>query len=302
MKRLVKWVGIALGGVVAVLVLALIAVYGVSEYRMSRTFHVPDATLALRSDPATLARGEHFVKTRGCTDCHGENLAGGPFIDDPAIGTLYASNLTPGRGGAGTRLRSAADWEHAIRHGVKPGGKPLLFMPSAEFTELSDQDVAAMIAYLQRLPPVDHTTARPRVGPLGRVLYLAGRFPLVPAEEIDHSLRSRSAPPAGPTAEYGAYFARGCAGCHGRSFSGGPVPGMPPGTPAAQNLTPDRETGLGTWTEADFFRALRQGRRPDGTELKAPMPWRLTARLTDDEIRALWLYFRTGPAKAEGQG
>jgi mono/diheme cytochrome c family protein len=300
MNRSVKWAGIALGGVVGVLVLALAAVYGASEYRMSRHFDVPAAALALHDDPATLARGKHLVETRGCTDCHGANLGGTKFIDDPAMGTIFAANLTPGRGGAGTRLRTAEDWERAIRHGIKPDGKPLLVMPSDEFDEISDDDVAAMISYLRTLPPVDNEPASPRVGPLARVLYLAGKVPLIPAEAIDHSVRSRTAPPAGPTAEYGAYVAKGCAGCHGPSFSGGEIPGMPPGTPPAQNLTPDRTTGLGGWTEADFVRALREGRRPDGTELKPPMPWRITAQLDDVEIRALWAYLRTVPAKPAG--
>jgi cytochrome c553 len=100
---------------------------------------------------------------------------------------------------------------------------------------------------------------------------------------------------------YGKYLAVTCTGCHGEGLSGGAIPGTPPDWPPAANLTPDEATGLGGWTEADFFRALREGKRPDGTDLQGDfMPWKLTAKMTDDEIRALWMYLQTLPAKAEG--
>jgi hypothetical protein len=76
---------------------------------------------------------------------------------------------------------------------------------------------------------------------------------------------------------------------------------MPPGTPPAANLTPDPSTGLGKWTEAQFTAVLRTGRKPDGSMVKAPMPWQLTTHLSDDEIHALWLYLRTVPARPFGQ-
>jgi hypothetical protein len=51
---------------------------------------------------------------------------------------------------------------------------------------------------------------------------------------------------------------------------------------------------LGDWTEADFFRALREGRRPDGTALDPEkMPWVRSGQMTDDEIRAVWRYLRS---------
>jgi len=84
----------------------------------------------------------------------------------------------------------------------------------------------------------------------------------------------------------------GCTGCHGPELVGGPS--HEPGAPPAANLTP---AGIGTWTEADFFKALRSGVRPDGTAINPAMPWASSGRMTDDELRALWLYLRTVPAK-----
>jgi hypothetical protein len=92
--------------------------------------------------------------------------------------------------------------------------------------------------------------------------------PLVPAEMIDHEGPRPTAPPPGVTVEYGAYLAVGCTGCHGEGFSGGPIPGISPDWPEAANITQDPETGIGGWTREDFYRAMREGRRPDGTELR----------------------------------
>jgi len=204
---------------------------------------------------------------------------------------LIASNLTRGRGGV---LGNYTDpqLEAAIRHGVGPDGRGLLFMPSQEFQYLSDEDVAAIIAYVRSVPPVDRQLGGSSVGPIGRVLLLTGAMPLLPAELIDHDAARRPVPPAAPTREYGEYQARvgGCFGCHGPAL-GGSAEGH--GGPPPANLTPGG--GLGAWTEADFFTAMRTGKRPDGTAIDPAMPWRAVGRLTDDELRALWLYLRSVP-------
>lgn len=62
--------------------------------------------------------------------------------------------------------------------------------------------------------------------------------------------------------------------------------------PAAQNITP---AAIGSWTLADFSRALRTGKRPDGTTINQLMPWPFTAQMTDTEINALWLYVHAVP-------
>lgn len=74
---------------------------------------------------------------------------------------------------------------------------------------------------------------------------------------------------------------------------------MRPGAPPAQNITP---AGIGKWSEADFFRALRVGKRPDGSTINTLMPWELTSQMSDDEIKALLFYLRTVPPKQTGTG
>ncbi len=61
----------------------------------------------------------------------------------------------------------------------------------------------------------------------------------------------------------------------------------------ARNITPDPETGIGKWTEADFVRALRTGVTPDGRVLDPFMPWGAFQQLTDTDLKALWAYLRT---------
>lgn len=299
MKKALKWLGLGLAALVGLIIVAVGAVYLLSSFRINKSYQVENAAVAIPTDEATLSWGEHIALTRGCTDCHQENFAGGPVIEDPAIGGIYASNLTAGQGGIGDNY-SDADWVRAIRHGIGPDGKPLLFMPSQEFYFLSDEDLGALIAYLKTIPPVDNPIPENRVGPMGRVLFLAGEFPLVPAELIDHAGSRPSAPPPGVTVEYGQYLAVGCAGCHGSDFSGGPIPGAPPEWPPAENLTPAGD--LATWTEADFIETMRTGVTPSGHELNSEyMPWPVVGRMTDDELKAIWLYLQSLPPKQTAQ-
>ena len=300
MKKLFKWIGIVLGAVIVLLVLGAGAVYMMSNARFNKTYAVDPAPVTVpAADSLVLAQGAHIAIIRGCTECHGSDLGGKVFIDDPALGTLYAGNLTAGTGGAGARY-DALDWVRAIRHGIAPDGRPLLFMPSHEFYHIDDRDTGMLIAHLKQVPPVDRAFPPSTVGPLGRALFMAGELPLVPAEIIDHDTPTPQAPPAGATAEYGRYLAVVCMGCHGETFSGGPIPGVPPNWPPAANITFD-ETGIADWSEEDFFTLLRTGKRPDGRELNsAYMPWRPFSQMTDDEIRAMWLFLQALPHRPVG--
>lgn len=300
MKRFVRWMGAGFTGIVGLGVVTLGAVYVLSGLRMSESYDVEVHRVDVPDGSASVDYGEHVYTIRGCADCHGEDGGGLVFIDEAPVARLAGSNLTSGEGGVAERYDDPQDWETAIRHGVRPGGDPLLFMPSSEYHPLSDDDLGALIAYLESLPPVDRNLPNASIRPLGRLLFLLGEVPLVHAELIDHGGPHPDAPPAGPTAAYGRYLATSCTGCHAADLAGGPIAGAPPDWPPASNLTPHPEDGLGTWSEDDFFGALRRGRRPDGATLDAVMPWRNTARMTDEEIRAVWTYLQTLPARSGG--
>ncbi len=106
--------------------------------------------------------------------------------------------------------------------------------------------------------------------------------------------------PQGVTAAYGGYLARvgGCEACHGVNLSGGHLQGGPDDPPAA-NLTP---SGIGTWSQADFVRTLRTGKNPSGHALNPFMPWRSVGTMTDDELAAIFLYLKSVPPRATGNG
>jgi cytochrome c553 len=232
--------------------------------------------LALPSDPAAIARGGHIARAVGtCVLCHGDDFGGAVYADMGAMGVVAGPNLTRGRGGIGAAF-TVTDWVRAIRFGVRRDGTSLIAMPSEVFTNFSDEDLASLVAYLQQVAPVDRDVPRTRFGFLGRALLAVGRLNILVAPKTHHQPRP-AAVGREPTPAYGRYLAdvSGCHGCHGHRLSGGRVAG-PPNLPSASNLTP---AGIGGWSETDFVRAMREGRRPDGTALDEFMPWRTYARM-----------------------
>lgn len=295
MRRVLRISGYAAAGLIVLVLIVLTGAYGFSQPQFDRLYTVDPAPLeAAGGGPAEelISRGRHIVRTRGCVDCHAEDLGGGPMSEDFLVGTLWATNLTSGEGGVAGAYRER-DWVRAIRHGVGPDYKPLMFMPSHEFWVIGDDDMAAMIAYLESLPPVDRVIPPVKAGPLARALFLAGKMPLVPAKLIEHDAPRPVTPPEGTTVEYGGYLASGCIGCHGFRMSGGPIPGAPPGFGVPSNITPDEETGLGSWSYSDFERAMREGVSRDGRTLDPTMPVQFTKEFTDLELEAIWKYLES---------
>lgn len=291
MKRLMGW-AVTGGLLLAVALLVVVSwVFLSSEQRMTRPYDVPARQLEVPIPADQVERGAHIARTWGCLDCHGDDLSGSVVIDAPPI-LVSAPNLTTGQGGV-VENYSNRDWVRSIRHGVGADGYPLIFMPSHEYWVMSDADLGALLAYLTAAAPVDASRPPSVVRGLGRFLFVTGRLPLVPAEQIDHEAPRPTAPVPGATVGYGAYLSTGCTGCHGADLAGGPIPGAPPDWPAASNLTQNPIDGLGAWSRDDFVRALREGKRPNGEDLDPVMPWRNTAAMTDLEIEAIWRYFQT---------
>jgi mono/diheme cytochrome c family protein len=174
---------------------------------------------------------------------------------------------------------------------VNVQNKALAFMPAYEFAHYTDADMAALIAYMESFDPVDNTPAAISPGPVSRILYLMGAFPLVPADLIDHEAVSASTVAVGATVEYGEYLATGCRGCHGDNYAGGPSPGfeIPPA-----NIT-FHETGIAGWTLEDFTAAMREGTLPDGTAIDVSMPWQNFGQMSDVELEAMYLYLESLP-------
>ena len=94
-----------------------------------------------------------------------------------------------------------------------------------------------------------------------------------------------------------------CGNCHTPQGPNGPMPGMElagglkiedkPFTAITSNITPDRETGIGKWTDAQIVTAIREGKRPDGTIIGPPMPIGLYRDMSDSDVRAIVAYLRS---------
>lgn len=284
---MLKRIAVGLGAVLGLLIVLLVALFLVGSSNVARTYDVPElARLNVTGDSAQVVRGAHLANIYGCNDCHGENFAGNVMEDAPPF-RIVAANLTPGAGGVSGRY-TVEDWDRTIRHGVKPDGRSVIVMPSAAFHSISDVDMAALIAYLQTLEPVDNELPTTTFKPLGRIL-AAGPMKAM----LDFEVRSEPAradtPPPGPTADYGAYLAGVCAYCHGENLEGMAEPPGPPGMIPAPGLM-----AAGKWTFEEFETALRTGVRPNGQEFNATfMPLALTRHMSDEELRALHAHFGT---------
>lgn len=312
MRILVKVVGWLL----AVLVLAAGA--GVA-YLFTRYPDVPAAeAVTVPRTPERIARGKYLSDhVTGCTVCHAErdwSRYGGPRVTgsdgkggqrfgfglEPFV--LYAKNITP----AGVGEWSDGELIRAFTTGVSRDGTPLFpLMPYPRFARLSREDVEAIVAYVRTLPAVPNPPEPART--------LDFPLPLI-VRTIPAAASHRPVPPASDRAAYGEYLTNAalCADCHtpiddqgaplpGRDFAGG-MPFTPGGVGLVRsaNITPDADTGIGTWTEQQFVDKFRAFRGSDPRQLagaereqNTEMPWSMYAGMTDDDLAAIYAYLRT---------
>jgi mono/diheme cytochrome c family protein len=165
---------------------------------------------------------------------------------------------------------------------------------------MSDRELSDIVTFIRSQPPVDRVMPPPALGPIGKVLIATGKFTLS-ADLIGpgNGPHAATPPETEPTAAFGRHIAGTCMGCHREDLGGGPIVGGDPSWPPAANLTPGPQ-GIGEWTLAQFSTALREGRRPDGRALRAPMSGIMpyAQKMTDVELEALWAYLRSVPPVA----
>jgi cytochrome c553 len=247
-----------------------------------------------------LERGTYLTSSIvACGNCHtqqgptqGPEFAGGTKFEEPPF-TAYAPNITPDREtgiGAWTDAQIIA----AIREGKRPNGTLIgPPMPIELYRGISDADVAALVAYLRKVKPVKNAVPKS--------VY---RISLPPS----YGPRVTSIPevPRSNPVQYGAYLAGPlghCIECHTpmvdgrRDFSkvgaGGPgIPG-PWGVAVPPNITPDRNHGIGAWTDADIKRAVTKGIGQQGKQLSPPMAYAYYAKIRGPDLDALVAYLRS---------
>ena len=230
-----------------------------------------------------VARGEYLTRIAGCFSCHtdvahgGAPLAGGRALATP-FGTFYSPNITSDRE-TGIGAWTAAQFRRAVREGVRPDGANYFpVFPYPSFTNITDDDLAAMFAYLQARAAVRQANRAHEVGfPFSwRLLQTGWKLlffkpgPFVPAAGVS-AARDR-----------GAYLVTAlahCGECHTpRNALGAMRPslflaGTPDGPEGAlvPNITQDKHTGIGDWSKDDIVELLATGTTPEQSTVKGPM-------------------------------
>jgi mono/diheme cytochrome c family protein len=300
MSKIFKILLYLVSALLLLVIVGAIAIYGLSERKINQTYSTPTDNIAIPADAASIARGKYLASTVSvCVDCHGANMAGAVPVDDPDLGRIVATNLTKGKQGIGN-LRSDAELARAIRYGVSKEGKSLRIMPSDDYYNLSDKDLGAIVAYVRSLPPTDSTLPENEFRPLGRILTALGQLDIFVADRIDQKKPRQKDADNLSALDKGRYLAdiSGCTGCHGPGLSGGQIPGAPPDFPKAVNITP--AGNFGKWSEADFINTIRTGKSPEGKVLSEEMPWKSYRNMSDDELKAIYLFIKSVPPKPFG--
>lgn len=298
MNKLMKIVGSSLAVLAAGAGIAAGAAVVLSERKMDRIVEVPRGPINFTSFDASLERGEYLFVTRGCSECHGERGEGKVMIDDQQAGFyVHSPNVTRGGGGAAATYTDA-DWVALLRHGVKPNGNPAFIMPSEDYAQMADEDVAALVTYIRGMAPSAERKAEIRLPFMMKALYAFGLFKDA-AEKIDHTTPAPARVPNDLHAQ-GEYVSKTCIGCHGPGYAGGQIPGAPPTWPSAANITSAADGAMARYTSVEQFREMmRTGKRADGTTIGV-MPFESLRAMSDAELDALFGFLKTLQPKASG--
>ena len=277
-------------------------------------FVVFSAGVADAAGPEDVARGKYvFGAAAGCgchTDGKAQANAGGKKFEGP-FGTVYAANITPDRA---TGIGSWTDEQiiTAIRLGRRPNGERMLPVhPFTSFNGMAEEDLKALVAFLRTVPPVHHSTPPRKITvPMFESVFLPVWLATFAAQETP--------PPAAPVSGLprGQYLVRAvghCGECHtprsaltmavdnSRFLAGNSKKTGPEGQ-AAPNITPDKSTGIGDWTEEQIVTYLGTGNRPDGDVAGGLMGQNIQGTLagykdmTNADLRSIAQFLKSIPA------
>ena len=289
-KRWIKRVGVGIAGLVVVAGAALVIAAQLGERKMQRRIDVQVSAAAARTDPASIERGA-ISTCRAAAWTVTAPMAAAGWSSTTATGCGQGTDISPGPGGV-VKDYSDLDWTRAIRHGIKPDGRPVMIMPSEDYNRLTDKDLGGLIGYVRQMPPAQGGPAVVQLPMPLKALYAIGVIPDA-ASKIDHRLPPAQPVPEGVTVEHGTYVANACIGCHGPRLEGGRIPGSPPDWPPAANLRPTADGPMHAYADAKAFGEMfKTGKRPDGSEIKV-MPFLSLREMKDTDVQALFLYLRS---------
>jgi mono/diheme cytochrome c family protein len=238
MKRILRWIFIGFASLAGIVMLAAGGVVIASEAIVAQKHPKAQVRLTAATDPGAAARGAVIATVQGCHDCHGDDLRGRLFHEEPKVVNAAGPNLT-----LAAARQSDADLVRAIRLGVGADGRALWVMPSQSFSHLTDAETADLIAYIRSLEPAGKEIRALELGPIGRIGVVLGKFRPSLA-----SIPNQPLPDYGPRTAQGRELARACTECHGSDLAGA----------NGALKSPDLAMAA-SYDRADFERLLRTG-------------------------------------------
>jgi mono/diheme cytochrome c family protein len=310
MKKILRVLGII---VLSVLLLLLVAIAYI-KIALPNVGAAPQITVA--KTPENLKRGTYLANSvMSCMDCHSKRMMnqysmpmdistagqGGERFDQHLgfPGVFYSANITP------TGIGSWTDGEiyRAITTGVRKNGKPIFpVMPYHAYGFADPEDVKSVIVYLRSLNPIDNVVPQSSTDfPMGIIL-----------NTIPKKASPMTRPASGDSIANGRYLftVASCHDCHtpfdngkfdeSLALAGGRVFPVEGGKVSSANITPDKETGIGSWSREFFvqhFAMYRDSAIAHRTvipgQVQTYMPWTLYGKMTDSDLANIYAYIQT---------
>lgn len=305
---------------VCVLCFLLAAIVGIGYILLFLPNVGSSETITVQSSPERIERGKYLANSvTVCMDCHSTrdwNKFSGPLVEGTLgkggeifdqrygfPGSFYARNITPS---------GIGDWSdgqllRAIASGVDKKGRALFpVMPHSSYGKMDKEDLLSIITYLRTLSPIENKVPDSK--------------PDFPMSIILHTIPTKASfghlPDTTQLVERGAYYftAASCGDCHTKQEKGQKVKGMElaggfefpmktGGVVRSSNITPDKETGIGSWDETAFIRRFKaygdssyQLPSIASNEFNSVMPWTMYKNMKEADLKAIYAYLRTVPA------
>lgn len=312
MKKFFK-ISLYIIGVIAVLIIAFIVYFNSSYPKVD-----PPSDEKVEITQTRLDRGKYLANhVTVCMDCHsirdwtkftgpitpGTLGKGGDKFDEATAGipgVIYAKNITP----AGIGNYTDGELMRAITNGVTKDGKALFpLMPYPGYNKLTKEDLYSIIAYIRSLKPIKNEVPEGALNfPLNLIVKTIPPQSYKPSPEPDKNNPK----------EYGKYLTTisGCFDCHtemekgeykmDKAFAGGFQFNFSGGVVRSANITPDKTTGIGSWTKDQFILRFKM-MNPDSNQIPSvgmndfntAMPWTMYAGMTRDDLGAIYEYLKT---------
>jgi Cytochrome c len=310
MKKLLKVIGIF----VFIILLLLVIIAGYIKIALPNVGPAP--LITLEKTPDRIKHGAYLAKSvMICMDCHSSRNPlefsmpmvystigeGGERFDQSMgfPGVYYSANVTP----AGIGNWTDGEIYRAITTGVRKSGRPIFpVMPYHSYRQADPDDIKSVIAFLRTLSPIQNIVPEPE-----------SDFPM---NIILNTIPVKADPQTKPSTEdsvaNGKYLFNiaACHDCHtpydkgkfveSAAIGGGRVFPVPGGMVTSANITPDKETGIGSWTRDIFIQHFAMYRDSTNAhrvvklgEMQTIMPWTMYSNMTDRDLANIYAYIQT---------